>query len=289
MNSINKFWGIIDENGVGKFSDFIFQVFKFIKLLGISYIWFIGVFYYVLIIDYIEYGICGDDFDVVKGCVGLFYVVKDYYNVNFDFVDDFVKCLEEFEVFVVRIYEVGMKVIIDIVFNYVVCDYELLLVLEGVSDFGVYDDIFVEYVCDNNFYYVVGEVFEVFDGDDYKFFGGDSYFLFDGKFDEFLVKWIGNGVCVVQFDINDWYEIVKVNYGVRFDGIYDFLILFEGFSEKFFVEYVVFWEGKDVLDFWYKFRNIVYYWFDKGVDGFCYDMVEMVFVEFWLFLNSSIK
>merc|ERR1712187_1078297 len=28
---------------------------------------------------------------------------------------------------------------------------------------------------------------------------------------------------------------------------------------------------------------------DKGVDGFRYDMVELVPVEFWSFLNSSIK
>lgn len=132
---------------------------KVIKFLGISYIWYIGVLYYVVINDYIEFGILNDDLDVVKGRVGFFYVVKDYYNVNLDLVDDLVKCLEEFEVLIVRIYVVGMKVIIDIVFNYVVCDYYLFFVFEGVSDFGVYDDMFVEYVCDNNFYYVVGEVF----------------------------------------------------------------------------------------------------------------------------------
>jgi len=44
-----------------------------------------------------------------------------------------------------------------------------------------------------------------------------------------------------------------------------------------------------VPDSWIKFRQIVSYWLDKGVDGFRYDMAEMVPVEFWSYLNSSIK
>ncbi|MGI9237337.1 MAG: alpha-amylase family glycosyl hydrolase, partial [Woeseiaceae bacterium] len=35
--------------------------------------------------------------------------------------------------------------------------------------------------------------------------------------------------------------------------------------------------------------EIVSYWLDKGVDGFRYDMAEMVPVEFWSYLNSAIK
>src|SRR5690606_40305856 len=34
---------------------------------------------------------------------------------------------------------------------------------------------------------------------------------------------------------------------------------------------------------------IALYWLDKGVDGFRYDMAEMVPVEFWSYLNSHIK
>jgi glycosidase len=44
-----------------------------------------------------------------------------------------------------------------------------------------------------------------------------------------------------------------------------------------------------VPDSWIKFRQIALYWLDKGVDGFRYDMAEMVPVEFWSYLNSSIK
>ena len=31
------------------------------------------------------------------------------------------------------------------------------------------------------------------------------------------------------------------------------------------------------------------YWLDRGVDGFRYDMAQMVPVEFWSYLNSAIK
>ena len=284
-NSTNKPWGTIDENGVGKFSDFTPQALKSIKSLGTSHIWFTGVPHHALISDYTEYGIRGDDPDVVKGRAGSPYAVKDYYNVNPDLADDPAKRLEEFEALVARTHEAGMKVIIDIVPNHVARDYESLLAPEGVSDFGAHDDTSVEYARDNNFYYVVGEAFEVPDGGDYKPLGGDSHPLSDGKFDEFPAKWTGNGARAAQPDINDWYETVKVNYGVRPDGTYDFPTLPEGFS----AEHAAFWEGKDVPDSWYKFRDIAHYWLDKGVDGFRYDMAEMVPVEFWSFLNSSIK
>ena len=288
-NSTNKPWGTIDENGVGKFSDFTPQALKSIKSLGTSHIWFTGVPHHALITDYTEYGIRGDDPDVVKGRAGSPYAVKDYYNVNPDLADDPAKRLEEFEALVARTHEAGMKVIIDIVPNHVARDYESLSAPEGVRDFGAHDDTSVEYARDNNFYYVVGEAFEVPDGGAYKPLGGDSHPLSDGKFDEFPAKWTGNGARAAQPDINDWYETVKVNYGVRPDGTYDFPTLPEGFSEKSFAEHAAFWEGKDVPDSWYKFRDIAHYWLDKGVDGFRYDMAEMVPVEFWSFLNSSIK
>mgnify|MGYP000008790293 CR=1 FL=1 len=66
-------------------------------------------------------------------------------------------------------------------------------------------------------------------------------------------------------------------------------VLPEEYSDKSFEEHAAFWQGKDVPDSWYKFRDIAHYWIDKGVDGFRYDMAEMVPVEFWSFLNSSIK
>ena len=288
-NTNNQPWGTIEHNGVGKFSDFTPAALKAIKSLGTSHIWYTGVPHHAVINDYTDFGISNDDPDVVKGRAGSPYAVKDYYNVNPDLADDPAKRLEEFEALIARTHAAGMKVIIDIVPNHVARDYHSLSAPEGVSDFGVHDDTSVEYARDNNFYYVVGEAFQVPTADNYQPLDGEKHPLSDGKFEEFPAKWTGNGARASKPDINDWYETVKVNYGVKPDGTYDFPVLPEEYSDKSFEEHAAFWQGKDVPDSWYKFRDITHYWIDKGVDGFRYDMAEMVPVEFWSFLNSSIK
>ena len=63
----------------------------------------------------------------------------------------------------------------------------------------------------------------------------------------------------------------------------------DGFDTKSIEEHAAFWKGKDVPNSWKKFRDIALYWTEKGVDGFRYDMAEMVPYEFWSYLNSSIK
>ena len=154
-NSNNKSWGTIEQNGVGKFSDFTPTALEAIKSLGTSHIWYTGVPHHAVINDYTDYGISNDDPDVVKGRAGSPYAVKDYYNVNPDLADDPAKRLEEFEALIARTHAAGMKVIIDIVPNHVARDYHSLSAPEGVSDFGAQDDTSVEYARDNNFYYVV--------------------------------------------------------------------------------------------------------------------------------------
>ncbi|MDH5622753.1 MAG: alpha-amylase family glycosyl hydrolase, partial [Gammaproteobacteria bacterium] len=81
----------------------------------------------------------------------------------------------------------------------------------------------------------------------------------------------------------------KVNHGVRPDGSYAFNTLPESARDWSIAQHAAFWADKDVPDSWTKYRQIVLYWLAKGVDGFRYDMAEMVPVEFWSYLNSSIK
>ena len=50
-----------------------------------------------------------------------------------------------------------------------------------------------------------------------------------------------------------------------------------------------FWVNKDVPSSWIKFREIALFWISKGVDGFRYDMAEMVPYEFWSYMNAAIK
>lgn len=290
-NTTNKAWGSIEENGVGKFADFTPTALAGIRELGVTHIWYTGVPHHAITTDYTAYGISNDDPEVVKGRAGSPYAVKDYYNVNPDLATNPARRLEEFEELIARTHAAGMKVIIDVVPNHVARRYQSVSRPAGVDDLGANDDTSVEWARDNNFYYIVGEDFELpdFPTERYRPMGGVDHPLIDGHFEESPAKWSGNGASVAKPEFQDWYETVKVNHGVRPDGSYAFDSLPDearGWSTE---EHAAFWQGKDHPDSWIKYRDIVLYWLDKGVDGFRYDMAEMVPVEFWSFLNSSIK
>ena len=288
-NTTNKPWGTIEENGVGKFNDFTDIALQEIKKLGVTYVWYTGVPHHDVIRDYTKYGISNDDPDVVKGRAGSPYAVKDYYNVNPDLATNPAKRLEEFEALIARSHKNGLKVIIDIVPNHIARNYKSLSKPKGVRDFGADDNTSVEYDRNNNFYYISGKAFEVPTSDSYKPLNGEKNPLIDGKFTEFPAKWTGNGSRQAKPDINDWYETVKVNYGIKPDGSKDFLELPAGYDTKSYKEHYAYWKDKDVPSSWKKFRDIALYWSAKGVDGFRYDMAEMVPYEFWSYMNSAIK
>jgi glycosidase len=286
----NKPWGTLEENGVGKFSDFTDEALAGIRELGTTHVWYTGVPHHAVIRDYTEYGISVDDPDVVKGRAGSPYAVKDYYTVNPDLADDPAKRLEEFQALIARTHAQGMKVLIDIVPNHVARRYESIARPEGVSDFGANDDTGVAYVRDNNFYYIPGKAFQVPEWpEDYQVLGGEAHPLADGQFDEHPAKWTGNGSRAARPVFDDWYETVKINFGVRPDGEYDFDRLPPEYAHKSTDEHYAFWQGRDVPDSWLNFRDIALYWIGRGVDGFRYDMAEMVPVEFWSYLNAHIK
>lgn len=286
----NKPWGTIKENGVGKFADITDTALRELNALGATHIWYTGVPHHAVINDYTDYGISLDDPDVVKGRAGSPYAVKDYYNVNPDLADNPAQRLAEFEALIERTHDNGLKVIIDIVPNHVARDYDSISRPEGVDNLGARDDDSVTYARDNQFYYVVGERFRVPEPEgDYQPLGGDDHPLADGLFAENPAKWTCNGARAAQPDFNDWYETVKINYGVRPDGTYDFPRLPDDYAERSTQAHHAYWQEQDLPDSWYKIRDIAHYWLDKGVDGFRYDMAEMVPVEFWSFLNASIK
>ncbi|WP_194765931.1 alpha-amylase family protein [Tamlana sp. I1] len=289
-NTTNKPWGTIEENGVGKFSDFTDKALAEIKDLGVTHIWYTGVPHHDVITDYTKYGISNDDPDVVKGRAGSPYAVKDYYNVNPDLAENPAARLQEFEALIELTHKAGLKLIIDIVPNHVARNYKSISKPEGITDFGETDDKTVVYSVNNNFYYNPGEAFKVPNWQNgYLPLGGEKHPLSDGKFEEVPSKWTGNGSRLSQPDPNDWYETVKINYGVSPEGRHDFDPLPEGFDMKDYKAHFEFWKGKTVPDSWDKFKDIALFWTEKGVDGFRYDMAEMVPVEFWSYMNSAIK
>ena len=289
-NTSNIPWGTKEQNGVGKFNDFTDTALAEIKKLGVSHIWYTGVPHHGVIGDFPEIGLTSDDPDVIKGRAGSPYAVRDYYQVNPDLAEDVTRRMEEFEALIARTHKQGIKVIIDIVPNHVSRHYEGKNNPAGVLDFGAKDDTNQAYTKNNNFYYLPGKAFQVpAPKNGYQPLGGAAHPLSDGKFEEFPAKWTGNGSRLAQPDFYDWYETVKVNYGVSPEGIKDFVPLPEDASTLDIQAHYAFWQGKEVPDSWIKFKDITQFWLAKGVDGFRFDMAEMVPVEFWSYLNSHIK
>ncbi len=289
-NTQNKPWGTIAENGVGKFADFTDTALAQIKALGTTHIWFTGIPHHGIVADYTAFGISNDDPDIVKGRAGSPYAVKDYYNVNPDLALNPENRLQEFKELIERSKNAGLKVLIDIVPNHVARNYEGQSTPPDSLPFGFADDISMVYARDNNFYYIPGQDFRVPEWrNGYLPLGGEKNPLADGQFVESPAKWTGNGSREACPDMEDWYETVKINYGVRPDGTFDFDSLPEHFAHENNAAHVEFWEGRPVPDSWKKFKHIAFYWLDLGVDGFRYDMAEIVPVAFWSYLNSNIK
>lgn len=243
--------GSIEQNGVGKMNDINNKVLKSIKELGITHIWFTGVIEHATKTDYSTYGINPDNPHVVKGNAGSPYAIKDYYDIDPDLAVDVPNRMHEFEVLVKRTHDCGMKVIIDFVPNHVARQYHSDAKPAGIEDFGVNDNPNMMFTPNNNFYYITRQVFHPqFDLGS----GKDAYF-------EFPAKATGNDCFSAFPSQNDWYETVKLNYGVDY-----------GNGSRHF---------EPIPDTWFKMVNILRFWAAKGIDAFRCDMVFMVPVEFW--------
>lgn len=282
-------WGTVEQNGVGKFNDINDAALESIRDLGATHVWYTGVLHHAIVRDFPDLGLESDDPDVVKGRAGSPYAIKDYYSVNPDLADDVTQRVAEFQHLIERTHRAGLKVMIDIVPNHVARNYRSLGAPVGTQDFGATDNATLSYVRDNSFYYVPGAAFEVPTDPNYQPLGGSSHPKLDGKFDEYPAKWTGNGARASKPHIGDWYETVKINFGVDPDGRHDFAYLPPRYAAASPRETVEFWSDKPVPASWQKFLDIALFWLDKGVDGFRYDMAQMVPVEFWSYLNSHIK
>ena len=237
-------YGTIEENGVGKFSDFTETALKGIRELGVTHIWLTGVLHHTLVGDYTHIGIPNDIPYLVKGRAGSPYAIKDYYNVNPDLADDPERRLEEFTQLVERIHQQGMKVIIDIVPNHVARQYHSISLPKGVKNFGEGDNIGVAYARNNNFYYNIGEKLQLpTTAVAYKIGEASLEALQESSYEEFPAKWTGNTRSSSP-EITDWYETIKLNYGVTPDGKKDFDTLPEFFRRLGCEEHQFFWRNK---------------------------------------------
>ena len=264
----NKPYGTIEENGVGKFNDIDGKALRGIKGLGVTHVWYTGVLEHALLTDYTSFGIPLDDADVVKGRAGSPYAIKDYYDVNPDLAVEVPNRLQEFQSLVDRTHQAGLKVIIDFVPNHVARAYKSDAKPSGVKDLGETDDKTVAFAPNNNFYYLPGQSFAPPKG--YSALGGGAFPTKDRKYEETPAKVTGNDQFTATPGINEWFETVKLNYGVDIQN-----------GRKTFFD--------PIPDTWTKMKDILAYWAGKKVDGFRCDMAEMVPVEFWNWVIPQIK
>jgi len=268
QNTTNKSYGTLEENGVGKFADINETALAGIKELGVTHIWYTGVIEHATLTDYSAYGIPVDDADVVKGRAGSPYAIKDYYDVNPDLATEVKNRVQEFEQLVDRTHAQGMKVIIDFVPNHVARAYKSDAKPAGIIDLGQGDDTSVSFKPSNNFYYLPGQDFQ--SPVNYNSLGSNSFPNKDKKFAESPAKVTGNDQFTATPGVNEWFETVKLNYGVD---------LQDGRKNYF----------DPIPDTWEKMRDILIYWTNKNVDGFRCDMAEMVPVEFWGWAIPQLK
>lgn len=255
--------GTLAENGCGKMSFFDTTTLNRIKRLGITHVWYTGIIRHASKTDYSAYGVPCQHPAVVKGNAGSPYAITDYYDVDPDLSDNVDDRMEEFKQLVERTHKAGLKVIIDFVPNHVARQYNSVKKPEGVKDLGETDDTGMGFSPNNNFYYCVNMPFE-------------PYFDLNDKqgipYSECPAKATGNDHFDSHPDVNDWYETVKLNYGVDYCDA-------GGRSYHF----------DPIPDTWQKMVDIICFWSGKGVDGFRCDMAEMVPTEFWDWAIAKVK
>ena len=260
-NTTRKENGTIAENGCGKMNDFTPTTLKKIREMGVSHIWYTGVIRHATQTDYSAYGIPKNHPAVVKGKAGSPYAIADYYDIDPDIAVDVNKRMKEFEALVERTHKAGMKVIIDFVPNHVARQYHSICKPEGIKDLGECDDPLQGFSPQNNFYYCPGQRFSPY---------LDLYHGEVEPYHEEPAKATGNDCFHNAPSMNDWYETVKLNYGLDY---------FVGRVGHF----------KPIPDTWGKMTDILLFWAKKGVDGFRCDMAEMVPAEFWQWATDKVK
>ncbi len=248
FNSTRKFNGTKEENGCGKLSDINARALKSIGDLGVTHVWYTGIIRHATA----EF----NNPAITKGLAGSPYAITDYYDINPDLAKDPNKRMAEFEDLVKRTHDAGLGVILDFVPNHVARQYKSLCKPKGIKDLGEEDNPNWAFSPLNNFYYLPGERFSM----DKDLQG----------YEEYPAKVTGNDCFTSHPGENDWYETVKLNYGV----------FYQGGREKQF---------DPIPNTWEKMKDILLFWAGKGIEGVRVDMAEMVPVEFFAWAIAQVR
>lgn len=260
-NTSNVHDGTLAQNGCAKMNDFTATQLKRIADFGFTHVWFTGLIEHATQTDYTAHGIAKDHPAVVKGRAGSPYAIKDYYDIDPDLAVDVDRRMKEFQNLVKRTHKAGLKLIIDFVPNHVARQYKSDACPRGVKDLGCDDNTSKAFDAQNNFYYILGQPLHT----DF-----DTERRSSSPYKEYPAKVTGNDHFDSWPSRNDWYETVKLNYGVDY---------MDGRKQHF----------NPIPSTWIKMTNILMFWAKKGVDAFRCDMAEMVPAEFWAYATTTVR
>lgn len=248
FNETRKHNGTKAENGCGKMADINDKALKSIADLGATHVWYTGI---------IRHATAElNSPAITKGLAGSPYAITDYYDVNPDLAMDEERRMEEFEQLVERTHAACLDVLIDFVPNHVAREYRSTQKPKGIEDLGEGDHPEWAFSPLNNFYYIPGQPLTM----DIDLKG----------YQEYPAKVTGNDCFSSHPSKTDWYETIKLNYGVFYQG---------GGEKQFF----------PIPSTWKKMVDILLFWASKKINGVRVDMAEMVPVEFFQWAIDKVK
>lgn len=253
--------GSIEENGCAKMNDITAKQLERIAAMGFTHVWFTGLIEHATQTDYSANGIKADHPAVVKGRAGSPYAIKDYYDIDPDLAVNVKQRMKEFNALLKRTHQAGLKLVIDFVPNHVARQYNSDAHPKGVKDLGEDDDTTKAFDPNNNFYYLEGQTLHT---------NFDTERRAKQPYSEYPAKATGNDCFNAWPSRNDWYETVKLNYGID---------IMNGRQPHF----------SPTPSTWLKMTDILLFWCKKGVDAFRCDMAEMVPAEFWEYAISKVR
>ncbi len=250
-------WGTREENGCGTFAGVNDAALEALARMGVTHLWLTGVLRHATQTAY--EGVPASPACVVKGIAGSPYAVTDYFDVDPDLAEVPEQRLEEYRALLARVRRWGMVPMMDFIPNHVSRCYSS--VVRPGQSLGAADDKSVFFARDNAFYYL-------------EPCGGDAPLLLPGgafEPERGCARVTGNNAATRTPSAYDWYEAVKLNYGVDYRSG---SAAAEGLPAEFA-------PGEAVPRTWRQMDEVLAYWQTMGVGGFRCDMAHMVPMAFW--------
>ena len=257
-------WGTREENGCGTFAAVTDAALEQLARMGVTHLWFTGVLRHATQTSHP--GLPADPACVVKGVAGSPYAVTDYFDVDPDLAENVETRREEFAALLRRCRRWGMVPMMDFIPNHVSRCYQSTV--RPGSNFGQQDDTLSFFARDNAFYYL-------------KPYQGVAMQLPGGEFEPERGRGrvTGNNVASWSPGDYDWYETVKLNYGVDYRHGSHAAETLPGLLAP---EYAI-------PRTWQLMNEVVAYWQNLGVGGFRCDMAHMVPLPFWRWLIAHAR